>query len=323
MLLGGALASDGDHFAVGGQQREDGTRLVAAISAARLRQWLDRARGLGADPHKVVLDCTVWATPPGAITIAAMESRTIVAGGAYGGFSIEPSLAPSLVARWMHEAGAGDAAVFVEGDAARTFATAIGREVSAGPLPDPLETLANGAVRLPQYAPNLRQGDFAPAGGGRTPFKLWRFAALLLVAVVMLQVGSQLILGWRDSQTAAQILAVAEADFRAARPDVRRIVNLRAQVAALANAMEQSQRHPVIGVTDPILQALRQQPLARLDEVRHAGPGRDVELVLSAPQPAALEAVIELLRQQGLDVEARDQQPRAGRYVVELSVTVP
>lgn len=323
MIMGRALAGEGDHFAVGAPQGGDGARLVAAVSPTRMRQWLERARGLGCDPHMVILDCTAWPTQAGVVTIAATDTRTIVAGGPFGGFSIEPSLAPALLSRWLQEAGAADAPILVQGGEARIFSAALGREVSTAPLPDPIETLAGGAATMLAYAPNLRQGDFAPTGANREPFKLWRFAALLLIAAVMLQVGSQLILGWRDNQTASQIMAAAEADFRAARPDVRRIVNLRAQVAALANAMEQSTRHPVITVVEPLLTALRQQPLARLDEVRHVGPGRAVELVLSAPQAGVLETVLASLREQGVTVEARDQQPRAGRYVVEVSVTAP
>ncbi len=323
MMFGATLTGGDTHYAVGAQQDKDGARLTAAISGERLTQWLARAKALGADPHVVVLDCTIWPTAEGEVVIAATDARTIVAGGRFGGFSIEPDIAPTLVARWLQEVGAQHARIVVEGGDARAFARGVGRELEQAPLPDPLATLARAAAAAPSYAPNLRQGPFAPAGRDREPFKLWRFAALLLVAAVMLQVGSLAIAGWRDDQAAKQILEAAERDFRAARPDVRRIVNLRAQVAALANAMQQSQHHPVIVVSEPVLGALRQQPLARLDEVSHQGPGREVRLVVSAPEPAALENFAMLLRGQNVEVAARDQQPRGGRYVVELTVAAP
>ncbi len=324
-LFGDVLASDDDvHYAVGTPfDRASGLRLVAALSAARLREWLERCRGFGADPHTVVLDCTVWPNTPNEIVIAATPRRTIVAGGQFGGFSIEPSLAPALVARWLVQANAQGAAVLLLGDGVDAYRAAMRREIAHAPLPDPIATLACGAAELSAFAPNLRQGEFAAAGRDAQPFKLWRFAALLFVAAVMLQVGSLGIAGVRDDQAASQILARAEQDFREARPDVRRVVNLRAQVAALANAMEQSARHPVIVTSEPIINALRQQPLVRIDDVRHEGPGRSVRVLVSAAQPQPVEAYIAVLREQAGPVEARTMQLQDGRYVAELTLEAP
>jgi len=323
-LFGGSLAADEDvHYAVGAAFDASGARLVAAISGARLSEWLERCRTLGAEPHSVVLDFTVWPGEPDAIVIAITPNRAIVAGGAFGGFSIEPALAPALTERWLVESDAHAARLIVQGDGAETYRTALRREVVAEPLGDPIETLAREASRLTDATPNLRQGIFAPERREAQPFKLWRFAALLLVAAVMLQVGSLLIAGWRDHQAAAQVLTQAERDFREARPDVRRIVNLRAQVSAVANAMDEAGRHPVIVTSEPIIQALRQQPLARLDDVRHQAPSRSVRIIVSAVQPQPLEAFAATMREQGVEVEARTVQPRDGRYVAELTLEAP
>jgi type II secretion system protein L len=324
-LFGGALGAEDDlHFAVGAAQDGAGqTRLVAAMSSARLREWLERCAGFGADPHVIVLDCTAWPATRDEIVIAVTPNRTIVAGGDRGGFSIEPALAPMLVARWLLEANAAGAAIVVQGEGAETYRTTLRRDVIEAPLPDPVATLAKGAAQVSASVPNLRQGAFAPAGREAQPFKLWRLAALLFVAAIMLQVGSEFISGWRDQQAAAQILTRAEREFREARPDVRRIVNLRAQVAALANAIEQSGRHPVIVTSEPVILALRQQPLARVDEVRHEAPGRSVRVIVSATDAQSLEAYVATLRDQRIEVEARTIQPREGRYVSELTLEAP
>ncbi len=320
MLIGGSLAAGGAmHYAVGAPQNVDGARLVAAIASARLSAWLARCASFGAEPGAVFLDCALWPVVDEDISIAATPNRVIVAGGALGGFSIEPALAPSLAAQWIASHG-GDARVRLLGGDAGAYRAALQREFAEAPAPDPIETLALAGAAPPVYAPNLRQGAFAAAGGEQQSFALWRFAALLLVAAVLLQTGAQAIAGWRDHQAARQIMAQAEQDFRAARPDVGRVVNLRAQAAALVNAMEQSVRHPLLITSEPVVRALQQHPLARLDEVRHETPARRVRLVLSAPQPASLEAAIAAIRAQGLTLEARTLQPREGRYVAELVV---
>ena len=127
----------------------------------------------------------------------------------------------------------------------------------------------------------------------------------------MLQVGSQLIAGVRDQRDAAQITAAAEKEFRALHPG--RIVNLRAQVTALANQAAQSGRHPVLITAEPVAAALRQHPLARIDEVRHQAPSRTVRLIVSASDQASLEAVIAAMRAGGLALDRRDTPPREGR----------
>lgn len=327
MLFDGALAqSEATHYAVSGVLDEAGARLVAAISSARLSLWLDRCRALGADPHFVSLDCVLWPAARGEIVIAAHPGRVVVAAGEWGGFSIEPSLAAPVFARWLADARAPAARIVLEGGDANAWRSALGRDagkLETRPAADPIAELARGAALAPAHAPNLRQGAFAVAGRDMQPLKLWRFAALLAVAALLLQVGALTIAGWRDREAAAQTLAAAERDFRAARPEVGRIVNLRAQVTALTNAMQQAGRHPVLVVAGPTVEALRQQPLARLDEVRHDGGDRKVTLRLSASRAEALEAVAASLRGAGVSLDIRNSQPQDGRVTAEFVVEAP
>lgn len=311
-------------FAVGADQDGAGARLVAAIDTGRLGQWLESASAYGVNPHTVLLDCSVWPTEAGAITIAMLPQRAIVAGGALGGFSIEPPLLAPLLARWIADAGVQSARIIVEGGDAQALASSLQRTVEARSLPDPVATIAEAAASAADWAPNLRQGEFAASGSGAAqPFRLWRFAALLAVAAVMLQVLSLGVNGWRDHQAAAQVLADAERDFRAARPDISRIVNLRTQVRAEANAIEQAARHPVLLTAPPLIEALRRNPATRLDEVRHEMPQRSVRLIVSAPRPEDLSAFAEGLREQGVAFTSRDSPPRDGRYAAELTLEAP
>lgn len=325
-LFEGALADSEDvHYAVGAAQNAEGARLTVAISARRLQQWLDRCRSLGAEPHVVMLDCTVWPTQAGEVHVVSTPQRAIVAAGALGGFTIDPVLAPAVLARWLGEAQSQHARIVVTGDDIQVWRSALGaraHQLETAPVADILETLARGVANVPATAPNLRQGPFAPQGREQRPLQLWRFAALLAAAAVLLQVGSLVIAGVRDHQAARQIMAAAERDFRELRPNAR-VTNLRAQVAALVNQMEQSARHPVLTVSHPLSEVLRQQPLARMDDIRHQAPGRNVVVQISASDPAALEAVVSALREQGLSVDTSQLPPRGGRAAAELRLEAP
>jgi len=321
LLFERSLAQSEDlHFAVGAQQ-QDGARLVAAIARPRLEAWLEACRRFGADPHVVTLDCAAWPAGDGEIAIAELGARTIVAGGARGGFTIESNLAPSVFPRWAVDANLANARVTINGGEERWRAGL--RDAEFRPREDPLEAFARGLAHGAAFAPNLRQGEFAAGQQETQPWRFWRFAALLAVAALTLQVATLSVAGWRDRQTAARVMAVAEGAFREARPDVGRVVNLRAQTSALLNAIDQGARHPVLVASQPVIDALRAQPLARIDEVRHETPGRAVRLTVSAPDPRSLEAVITALRAQGIAVEQRDAQPRAGRFATEIVLEAP
>ena len=325
-MFEGALADSQDvHYAVGGAQDAAGTRLAVALSARRLRQWLERCRRLGADPHSVTLDCTVWPAPAGEIHIVVTPERAIVAGGSLGGFAIDPSLAPAVFPRWLGEAQAHAARIVLMDDAVAAWRAALGAQANRlepTRAPDMMTELARGALAASAAVPNLRQGEFAVAGRSEAPLRLWRFAALLAAAALLLQVGSLLAAGWRDAQAARQTMAAAERDFRELRPDAR-VVNLRAQVAALVNQLSQSARHPVLAASQPLVAVLREHALVRIDDMRHQAPGRGVRVQVSATDQAGVEAVVGALRARGLTVETEQLPPRNGRYAAELTLEAP
>lgn len=322
-LFEGALAGQQEMHYAAGPAHADGARLVAAMAAPRLQLWLDRCRDLGADPHLVLLDCTAWPAEKSEVVIAPFSNRVIVAGGEAGGFSIEPELAGPLAARWLSEIN--PQRIVLRGGDANTWRAALGglgARLQSEPAADPVAELVRGAIDTAS-APNLRQGAFATEQRDGQPWKMWRFAALLAAAAFLLQIGSLLISGWRDQQAATRTLANAEREFKALRPDVTRIVNLRAQVSAIVNRLEQAGRHPVLAASAPVIEALHAQPLARIDDVRHDGAGRQVRMQVSASDQVALEALIGDLRARGLATDSRELPPREGRYAAEIVLEAP
>jgi general secretion pathway protein L len=325
-LLDGVLAaSDGRrlHYAAGVVDDMSGHALAAAIDADRLSLWLQRCAELGADPHNVVLDFTVWPVAKGEVHVVETPRLTIVAAGRLGGFSIEPSLAPHLFSRWLRQAAEPISSIAIAGGDVVTWTARVGepaRPIHAGPSLDPTLSLAQAAAAAPDYAPNLRQGAFAPAAQEKAGIRLWRFAAVLAVLAVTLQVGSLCLAGYRDLHAAEQVRANAERQFRELHPEVRRIVNLRAQVTALSNATRQAVDHPILMVTDPLISVMTAAPGLRLEEVRHDPPGRSVRLRLSAPVSPALTQAADALRSQGLTLVADAPRAVGDRFEIDVGV---
>lgn len=324
LFEGALVGADDVHFAVGPAQDEDGHRLAAAMSTARLGQWLEACRQRGAAPSAVYLDVSLWPVDPASVAVVAFGDRAMVCGGRHGGYAIEADLAAQLFARWAAQNGARPTRIAVDPALAagwRALPQLGDAQVQTAPESDAVAVLAAAALDPPNDAPDLLQGAFSARGAAAGPrWQFWSLAAALAVIAVLVQSGVQAVAGWRDAQAASAVSAAAEAEFRAARPQIKRIVNLQAQVRAAANADGQAGAHPVLKATGPLLKAREAHPLVRLDELRHQAPGRAVELRFSAADGAALQALAAWLTAQGLQVQTRDLSPEAGRY--GLSVTL-
>jgi general secretion pathway protein L len=310
------------HYAVGAVQNETGARLIAAISPERLTAWLARCRVHGADPQIVALDCTVLPQVGSDIEAVETADRYILASGDGGGLSLEPALARAVASRWLAQLQRTVRTAGYAGPDAAGFARLLepGVQLIVRASPDLDLALARGVLDAGDHTPNLRQGVFAPAGGRSRAATGWRVAAGLAALSILLNAGVAAYSGWRDASAATRVIAQAEENFRKARPDIKQVSNLRAQVAALSNAASRAERHPVLATADPLVRALLANPGVRLDELTHQAPEAGVRLRLSSEAEPALAATVEHLRAQGLRVTPGAQAPVDGRPSLELTL---
>lgn len=324
-LFEGALADPDDvHFAVGEAQDSDGRRLAAALSGARLSAWLGACRRAGADPHAVYLDVTLWPGEANTAVVALSGERALVCGGPHGGYAIEAAIAPSLFARWASQNSLRTTSIRVDERALESWRRIL-PDAALSPLtPSDVDgDLARAAFSPPEFAPNLRQGAFAVAGARRPQWRLWSLAGAIAVVGVLAQSGMQAYAGWRDEQATAAVLEQTQTAFKAARPDVTRIVNLRAQVRAAVNAAGRAGAHPVLKAGEPLRRAGLAQPLVRLEDMRHQAPDRTVQLRFSAGDAQSLQALLVWFQAQGIKAEMKDQAPEGGRYIALVTMESP
>jgi type II secretion system protein L len=313
------------HCAPGGVQDDSGLRLVAAITPARLEAWIAACRAQGLEPAAVYADFTVWPAPDRTADAIDFDDLCMVSAGPAGGYAIEAAIAPALFQKWRTQAGADIRAVRRYPAVEQVWLNAASDvEVSAFPASGPLPMLlARAAASPPAYAPDLRQGRFAVREAGNSAWNFWRAAAAFVLLVFLVQTGVQAVAAYRDARAAKATLSLAERDLRAARPDVGRIVNLRAQVAALKADIVRSGAHPLLTVNDDLVETLKANSAVRLDQVRHEEPGRRVTLRVSADSPEILDAFGAALRQKGLPVQILARSPENGRHVAEIVLEAP
>lgn len=326
-LFRGALAtSEADTlFAVGEPEAEGAPRLAAAISRARLDAWLVRCAAMKATPTAIYLDCAIWPAADGAMDIVRLGERTLVAAGARGGFTIDSGLAPALIESWLAQPGAAISEIRLSGwrpDQLPAGVLAEAPRLSSLDLADPVATLVLAATAAPAHAPDLAQGGASRSTTTRSPLAPWLLAASLAAVAGALQVGVTALDGRRDAQAAESALASAETEFRAARPDVKRITNLRAQVTAALNSARRPASNPILTVSPAVADVLAAHPAVQLDEIRHETLGQSVSLRFSSDTPPELDSVITGLRQGATRIDVGPMQAIDGRSSITVAMGV-
>ena len=224
------------------------TDIAAAVIARDvLRGWLDDCRAASVVPAAAIPDMLLLPLYENAWTVLGEGQRCLLRSGPYQGFSCENSAFTELLALALEASSATLPEQRVcygnVPDAVTAAAVAAGVTVrsgdAAGTEQAPLALLAaSAASRQPQI--NLLQGEFA-ARSNRTLTRRtrgWRLAAALAAAcVVLVLVGKGLQVRELRQQ---QVLLdeQIEALFRQALPDVRRVVNPRAQLQNRLNQLQ-------------------------------------------------------------------------------------
>ena len=324
-LFKGALAASETEtcFAVGEPGDAGGARLAAAISRPRLSSWLARCAQSHLSPRAIYLDCAIWPVEPGSAHIVRLGDRTLVAAGALGGFTIESDLAPQLLGPWLAQLGGAISTLHLIGWTPEQISIpssiAPPRFVS-GDGANPLHVLAAAAAAMPARAPDFAPDRTKTGKGDRSPLAPWVLAASLATIAGVIQIGVTALDGMRDAEAARTITAATETAFRVARPDVKRITNLRAQVTAAINGATRTVANPVLDVSASVTDMLVGHPDVQLDEVRHEAPSRAVSLRFSSMAPAELDAAVTALRQAAGRIDVGPMQAIDGRSSVTISM---
>lgn len=324
-LFRDSLATDVSEtlFAVGGLGEADG-RLAAAMSRARLATWIERCASMRLKPQAIYVDCSLPPVASGQVDVSRLGDRTLVSAGERGGFTMDSDLAPAVIGQWLVQLGAGIDAVRLQGwtreALAPALATLTAEITELHDADDPSVRLARLAAARPLLAPDFAAASSERAQSPASSLAPWALAAGLAIAAGLIQIGITVWDGVRDAASVETVLAAAEAEYREARPEVKRITNLRAQITADLNGARRSIANPVVAASPLISDVLELHPDVQLDEVRLDAPGQAIELRLSSPLQPQLDSAVESLRHAAGQIDVGPMQAIDGRSSISVSM---
>lgn len=223
------------HFALG--ERSTQGYLIAAVSRARMQQWLQGLAANGITPSELIPEVLAIPVRAHALVLVPDGTRVFARFPDGTGIAAGANLLPLLIRQQLAQLP----------DAERCTTALI--YTSDEPIPAGLENLAReldlkverqamhagalgvmGAVRLPAQAINLLQGEFGHNSGPREYWQRWRIAALLLAGLIVVLIAQQIVSEIRLQRESARLQAEIATLFHQAMPDVTRMVDPQAQM---------------------------------------------------------------------------------------------
>jgi len=287
-----ASAVEDMHFAVPDRLGEDRVP-VAIVARATLRGWLDRLAAEGVRPDAIYAETQALPIEGGCVLVE--DSRALW--------------------RMPTHAGACDLAGLADWLALENASPA-GWDVhdfrDARPLPLPIAPLRYHAgsrdalaflAAQPEPPLNLLQGEFAPAHRQAPAQQLWRNAAMLAAAALLLLFVYYSADTWRLARQSARLDAAARAALHEGFPDMDKVAGdpralMQSALNGLRGGGDSAGLVPLLGRIAPTLGSTTRTTLTAL-EYHNA----TLELGLRAPDVPTLDLMRERLAGLGLKVE--------------------
>lgn len=291
-----------------------GPRTAAVMRLAEAEGWLMPLRMAGLRPLAVIPDALVLPWEPGIWSLALTPTRLRVRFGPALGVAVEVDAMGAWLERLLREQGvpqavrvwaeAGADVAPIEAFVARHDLPLSVEGSGSDPLVQAREVLGAGAVPI-----DLQQGRLREVMRGSA--RLWQVAAGLAVLAFGVQVTDIYLRTQSLKDLTAALDATTEERFRSAFPEVRRIVNLRAQAEqALAQLTRGELKvDDFLGLLNQGSTALGAAGAPRLATLDYRA-GR-LEIDLDAPDMPSVERCQQALKGAGLTVElvSADSRP--------------
>lgn len=328
------------HFAVGRRASETARVPVAVLSRALLDGWLAELRDAGIAPETVYAESELVPANPGQAVVVLEGDDAIVRPAGALPVTMPIDALPEALQLARPEA---DVSIAAE-EAITAEPTGRGLVLYTGAaewhqhssivesLRDrfdgiKVQLLGDGALAL--YAQrlaaasaggaiNLLQGSYAPATSLGSGWRVWRVAAILLVALVVLHAaGSATEL--MSLERAEHSLNIAiERTFRAAMPGEHNAIDARRRMAQRLASLRGGESTGLLAA----LGALAQARAGAGDMAIRALQYRDgaLELVVAAPSAEALDRLSRTLRSQGWQADLTSGNASGSRYEGRIEI---
>jgi len=309
------------HFALGGETAAE-DRTVAAVSHSAMNTWRERLAALGLKPTLLVPDYLAVTAMAGQVVVVDRGNVVSVRHGATG-FTIEPT-----ALEWLLESAfKGVERIRLLSNAPAALLAGplgpYGDRVQSEPLSD-AKLLAEAYAALKSGAPlNLLQGAYAPRRNWGAIGREWRRAAMLAGAAVLLGLSLMIIDSMRLSRHAEVAAARAEAVFRQAVPEAKRVVNPRAQIRASLQDLKARASTGFLQSSDILFGVVGEVDGAEIQTLRFDAKRGETAVTLSIPSYDAIERVKSGVKARGGVVQEGGARQDGDRIIADIAVRLP
>lgn len=276
------------HFALGPAGTE--VRTVTLACRTAMSAWMARLAALGVKADILAPDYMVVADTP------VIHEGLVLARTRDGGFAAEPDLA----------------ALVLENTSLRL------------PSMSTTELLTCAYAKLLHGAPvNLLQGAYAPKRDWSRVLSPWRRVGALAAGVAIAVIVGIAADGVRLSRQAEAATARAEAIFRAAFPDTKRVVNPRAQMRAYLQGAGLTGESGFLALSEVIIKAVSDAPEAEITALRFDGKRGEIAATFSLPSFEAVERLKSGISAHGGRVQEGGARQDGQRILTDMIVRRP
>lgn len=227
------------HFAIG-VELDDGSWQVAVINKQRMETLMATLAEAGLDVQQVIPEQLAVPLSAEGDSVLIDHDMAIVRNSMYSGYAVDRDNLGIVLAAGQPEEAETPAVLqlYVEQDASPDLADYPAETRIEHYARDPLSILAQG---LDIKAINLLQGAFGQTGEWGRILRPWRATAALLLAGVLISNAVMAVDYYRLGKESDQLKTQIEATFRKAFPEIKRLVNPRAQMQQKLDQLQNRQ----------------------------------------------------------------------------------
>ena len=299
------------HLALGPLVSETGIRIVQAIDRQYMSAWLDAAKATGLALNSIVADHTLLSSSDEACRRLQVGERTLISYGLWSA-SIDNALKDQITLPAITEA-TSIMSLSPEPEADVPKITEI-------QVDDPLSYLSEKTFGS---TISLMQGEFEgrhESGNSPLDFGQWRMPAVLLASVALLLSGLTTYEGVRYRQETQNARVETESIFKAAFPDVTRVVNPRAQLRAQLGSSG-SPGSDFLALNSILTSAIEANTGVDVHSIRYDVQQSQLQASISFSAYSDLAQLKEGIDGLGGQVEEGGSRQSGGRRLGEITVT--
>ncbi len=317
-LLEDELAESLENLHIAVVRRDDGAGMALAVKKASMENWADAFAGAQLSPDLITADFALLPTRADRAVLVYEPTRITGAVGLQG-FASERPMADELTKQLI--ASEASEEIIAYGDANNERPDIPGPAIDwRGGVDDTslFKLYAEGASSA--GVPNLRQGDYRKRRDWAAAAGVWRRAAILAAASVVLSAGVAIADGARLSRLAAKLNQETASLHQTAFPDQTNVdprSNARTILASQSNAPA------FLSVATRFAESLEENGQIQVDRIRYNAARGEFSISLRFSDINDLENLKHLLAGRGVvAAEAGGVRRSGGLYVGELTVAM-